>query len=98
MHLKVARYTADRPIAFANLSRVLAKIRKLAGIEALLAIKPAVEQLATTKVESLVQLHDQLERIGAEDFGGSGHARRFRRNPWPVDHIVHARFGSTQIE
>ena len=63
-----AGIAADRPLRLADVARLLGKVGQLAGIEPGLPVEPLVEQLQPPRVEPLVQLGEELERVGGQDF------------------------------
>ena len=64
--LQVGGNRADRPVGVADGPRVLAEVGKLAGVEPLSAARARVEQqFQPARVEPLVQLGDEGQRIGA---------------------------------
>ena len=95
--LQVGGDRADRPVALADLARVVAEVGKLAAVEALLPVEAPVEQRPPPAVEALVQLEQELERVGGEDIARTPDIRRFGGDRRFED-IAHRAAGSTQIE
>ena len=70
-----------------RMSRVSSrKVGKLARVEALLPVEPPVEQLAPPRIESLVQLGDEVERVRGQDCARPGNLAWLGHDPWPIDH------------
>ena len=76
----------DRPVGLADVARVLAEVGKLARVEALLPVEPPVEQLAAARIESFVQLGDEVEGIRGQDCACPGNSAWLGHDPWPIDH------------
>ena len=74
------------------------RVGKLARVEVLLPVEPLVEQFAPARIETLVQLGHKVEGIRRQHCARAGNPAGLGHDPWPVNHWVHARFGSMQIE
>jgi hypothetical protein len=66
---KVGRDRGDFPVAVADRLCLGEKIRKLAGVEVLLAPQSPHQELQPAAIEAPVQAGDERERLGAEDLG-----------------------------
>ena len=73
---QVVRDRRDGPVAFADLARLGEKVRKLAGIEASLALFALRQQLLAARAELTLQRSDELEHLGGQDHLPLGANRR----------------------
>ena len=68
------RGRGDRPVALADLARLVQEVERAAGVQLGLDVVPALgQQLAAAVVELAVEQRHQLERLGGQHLVGAGH-------------------------
>jgi hypothetical protein len=75
---QVRRDFADLPVAVPYVPRLGEEIGQRASVERPLALDPRCQQRLSPAVETAVELGDEAERVGRQNFAGAGDPRRRR--------------------